>query len=122
MQKKKTRLCELSEGDEFLYKWFLQKHSEREPINRVNLKAQAVQLNKLLGRDETLKFLMDGFGDGRFDTGYANLTQKMDLHLVTVQQQNSFLKLCLKRLQMLGTLMNNCTTVMMCHLMLYNRT
>jgi hypothetical protein len=85
------------------------------PIHGEILKAQAVQFNKLLVRDEILKFLMGGFGDGRFDMGYASLTQKMNLHLVTVQQQHSFLKLCVKRLQMVGTLMNNCTTVMKEH-------
>jgi hypothetical protein len=62
-----------------------------------------------------LMFLMGVFGDGRSDMGYANLTQKVNLHLVTVQQQNSSLKLYIKRLQMVGALMNNCTTVMKQH-------
>jgi hypothetical protein len=115
LQRKKTRLCEHSEADECLYKWFLQKRSERVPIPGVILKAQAIQFNRLLVRDEILKFLMGGFGDGSFDMGCANLTQKVNLHLVIVQQQNSFLKLCVKRLQMLGTLMNNCTAVMKQH-------
>jgi hypothetical protein len=52
LQRKKTRLCEHSEVDECLYKWFLQKRSERVPTNGVILKAQAVQFNKLLGGDE----------------------------------------------------------------------
>jgi hypothetical protein len=43
-----------------LYKWFLQKCNEKEPINGVILKAQAVQFNKLLGRDETFK-VADGW-------------------------------------------------------------
>jgi hypothetical protein len=47
--------CEHSEVDECLYKWFLQKHSERVPINGEIMKAQAVQFNRLLGRDETFK-------------------------------------------------------------------
>jgi hypothetical protein len=55
LQRKKTRLCEHSKVDECLYKWFLQKHSERVPIYGVLLKAKAVQFNKLLGRDETFK-------------------------------------------------------------------
>jgi hypothetical protein len=37
---------------------------------------------------------MGGFGDKRFNMGYTSLTQKMNLHVVTVQQQKSFLKLC----------------------------
>jgi hypothetical protein len=36
----------------------------------------------------------------------------VNLHLVTVQQQNSFLKLYEKRLQMLGKLKNNYITLM----------
>jgi hypothetical protein len=62
-----------------------------------------------------LKLLMGSFGDGKFDMGYANLTQKVNLHLVTVQQLHNFLKLYIKPLQMVGTLMNNCTTVMKQH-------
>jgi hypothetical protein len=52
---KGRRLHENSYVDECLYKWFLQKHNERVPINGVILKAQAIQLNKLLSRDETFK-------------------------------------------------------------------
>jgi hypothetical protein len=44
------------------------------PINGVNLKAQAIQFNKQLSGDETFKVLIGGFGDGRIDMGYANLT------------------------------------------------
>jgi hypothetical protein len=55
LRRKNTRLCEHSETDECLYKWFLQKRSERAPINGVILKAQAVQFNKLLGGDETFE-------------------------------------------------------------------
>jgi hypothetical protein len=55
LQRKKTRLCEHSEAYECLYKLFLQKCSEKVPINGVILKAQAVQFNKLLGGDETFK-------------------------------------------------------------------
>jgi hypothetical protein len=55
LQRKKTRLRENSYVDECLYKWFLQKHSERVPINGVILKGQAIQLNKLLSRDETFQ-------------------------------------------------------------------
>jgi hypothetical protein len=51
----KGRLHENSYVDELLYEWFLQKHSERVPINGVILKAQAIQLNRLLSRDETFK-------------------------------------------------------------------
>jgi hypothetical protein len=60
LQRKKTELCEHSEVDECLYKWFLQKRSERVPINGVILKAQAVQFNKLLSGDETFK-VSDGW-------------------------------------------------------------
>jgi hypothetical protein len=56
-----------------------------------------------------------GFGNGWFNMGYANLTQKMNLHLVTVQLQSSFLMFYVKQLHMVGTLMNNCTTVMKQH-------
>jgi hypothetical protein len=51
LQRKTTRLCEHSEVDECLYKCFIQKRSERAPINGVIIKAQAVQFNKLLGGD-----------------------------------------------------------------------
>jgi hypothetical protein len=60
LQRKKTRLCEHSEVDKCSYKWFLQKRSGRVPINGVILKAQIVQANKLLGRDETFK-VSDGW-------------------------------------------------------------
>jgi hypothetical protein len=40
-----------------------------------------------------LKFMMSGFGDGRFVMGYANLTQKVNLRLATMQQRSSFLEL-----------------------------
>lgn len=52
---KKTRLCEKLDIDECLYKWFLQKSSERVPKNGVILKAPALQFNKLLSRDGTFK-------------------------------------------------------------------
>jgi hypothetical protein len=51
----KTRLCDHNEVDECLYKWFLQKRSERVPINGVILETQAVQLNKILSQDESFK-------------------------------------------------------------------
>jgi hypothetical protein len=62
-----------------------------------------------------LKFLTGGFDDGRFNMRYTSLMQKVNLHPVTVQQQNCFLKLYVKRLQVVGTLMNSCTTVMKQH-------
>jgi hypothetical protein len=43
-----------------------------------------------------MMMMMGGFEDRRFDMGYANLTKKVNLHLVTVQQQHSFLKLYVK--------------------------
>jgi hypothetical protein len=52
---RKTRLCKHSEVDQSLCKWFLQKHSEKVSINGVILKAQALQFNKLLRRDEIFK-------------------------------------------------------------------
>jgi hypothetical protein len=54
--RKKTRLCENSEVDECLYKWFLKKHRAIVPINGVILKAKAIQFNKLLGGHETFIF------------------------------------------------------------------
>jgi hypothetical protein len=47
--------CEHSKADICLYKLFLQKHSERVPIDGIVLKVQAVQLNNLLGWHERLK-------------------------------------------------------------------
>lgn len=79
------------------------------------MKVQAVQLFSLANYSagiRPLKFLVDGFGDERFDMGYAYLTQKLNLYLVTVQQQNNFLKLYVKQLQKVGALINDCTTVM----------
>jgi hypothetical protein len=54
-KRKKTRLCECNEVGECLCKWFLQKCSERVHTNGVLLKAQAVQFNRLLSRDETFE-------------------------------------------------------------------
>jgi hypothetical protein len=38
-----------------------------------------------------LNLLKSDFGGGRFNMGYANLTFKMTVHLVTVEQMNRFL-------------------------------
>jgi hypothetical protein len=54
---------------------------------------QAVQFNKLLSGDETFKDSKTDFGDGKFDMRYANFTLKVYLHLVTMQQLYSFLKM-----------------------------
>jgi hypothetical protein len=53
LQRKKIRLCENNYVGKCWYKQFLQKH--RVPINGVILKAQEVQFNKLLSRNETVK-------------------------------------------------------------------
>jgi hypothetical protein len=55
LQWKTTRLCEKSNTDECLYKWFLQKHTERVLINRAILKSQAVQLKELISGRETFQ-------------------------------------------------------------------
>jgi hypothetical protein len=52
MQRKKTRHHENGYVHKCLYKWSLPKCSERVPINEIILKAQAVQFNKALSRDE----------------------------------------------------------------------
>jgi hypothetical protein len=39
-----------------------------------------------------LNLLKGACGGGNFNSGYANLMLKMTVHLVTVQQLNSFLK------------------------------
>jgi hypothetical protein len=44
----------------------------------------------------TNRVLKSGFGDGRFNVGYANLTFEMTVHGVTVQQPNIFLKFYVK--------------------------
>jgi hypothetical protein len=41
-----------------------------------------------------LNLLKSDFGGRRFNMEYVNLTLKMTLHLMTVQQLNSFLKFC----------------------------
>jgi hypothetical protein len=61
-----------------------------------------------------LKPLKCDFGGGRFDMRYAKLTLKLKLHLVRVQQPNSFLKLYIKQLKLMSMLLN-CTTVMKEH-------
>jgi hypothetical protein len=43
-----------------------------------------------------LKLLKSNFGGGRFNMRYVNLTLKMTVHLVTVQQLNSSLKFFVK--------------------------
>jgi hypothetical protein len=43
-----------------------------------------------------LNLLKSDFGSRRFNMGYANLTLKMTLHLLTVKQLNSFLKFYVK--------------------------
>jgi ribosomal protein S7 len=61
-------------------KWFLQKCTKRVPINEAILKAQVVQSNKALSRDEKCK--ASEVCRGRFDMIYAKLTLKQKLHLV----------------------------------------
>jgi hypothetical protein len=93
LQRTKTRLCENSDVDECLYKWSLQKRSERLPVNRIILKAQRVQFNKLLGGDETFKASSRVVIAVEGSSWDVNLALKVNLYLVTVKQLNSFLKL-----------------------------
>jgi hypothetical protein len=54
-----------------------------------------------------IKILMDNFWGGNFNMVYAKLTLKVNLHLVTVQQLNNFLKFYIDWFKMVSTLMNN---------------
>jgi hypothetical protein len=55
LQRKKAQVGEDNEVDDCLYTWFLQKRSECVAVNRMILKEQALNFNKLLGGDDTFK-------------------------------------------------------------------
>jgi hypothetical protein len=61
------------------------------PTNRALLKVHFSVGNYFVGISY-LNLVKCDFGGGRFNMGYANLTFKVILHLVTVQQLNIFLK------------------------------
>jgi hypothetical protein len=69
--------------DVFLYKCFLQKHSERVPTHRALLKAQVLQFSKLLGGNKTFKSSEELLWRWKVQHGICKLTFKMTLHLVT---------------------------------------
>jgi hypothetical protein len=60
-----------------------------------------------------LNLLEGGFKDGRFNIGYVNFTLKVNLQLLKVNSISS--KLYSKQLQMVSTLIINCTNVMKEH-------
>jgi hypothetical protein len=73
LQRKETRLCEQSEVDECLYRWLLQKCSERVPIDGVIVEVKQFNLTNYSLGMRRLKFLMGGFKVGKFNMGYASL-------------------------------------------------
>jgi hypothetical protein len=72
--------------DECLYKWFLQKCKVPVCVNNF----ESSSISNFSARMRHLKLLKGVFEGGRFDIGYATLTLKVNLYLVTVQQPNQF--------------------------------